>query len=106
LHEPVEVCPAAPPDEPPALLRRIFGPVLFRPLRLVAPAVLAWNGGMVVKLAAGVHEERASSPGRLGVPADAAEEAGLDDADLLAHLRSLGPHPRGCHAVDLLLGKA
>jgi hypothetical protein len=61
---------------------------------------------MVVKLAAGAYEERAFSQGRLGVPAGAAEEAGPDDADLLAHLRSPGPHARGCHAVDLLLGKA
>ena len=63
---------------------------------------------MVVKRAAGLYEERAFSQGRRGVPADAAAEAeaGLDDADLLAHLRLPGPHARGCHAVDLVLGKS
>jgi hypothetical protein len=38
------------------------------------------------------------------VLADALEEAGCGDADLLGHLRSPGPHVRGCLAVDLLLG--
>jgi hypothetical protein len=85
-----------------ALLRCIVGPVLFHPL---PPVVLAWQGGTVVKLAAGVYEARDFTQARLGVLADAAEEAGLTDAELLAHLRSPGPHARGCHALDLLLGK-
>jgi hypothetical protein len=88
------------------LLRCICGPVLFRPLPPVAPAVLAWNGGTVGRLAAGVYEERDFTQGRLGVLADAAEEAGLEDAEILAHLRSPGPHARGCWGVDLLLGRA
>jgi hypothetical protein len=37
--------------------------------------------------------------------ADALEEAGCADADLLGHLRGPGPHARGCWAVDLLLEK-
>jgi hypothetical protein len=44
-----------------ALLRCIFGPVLFRPLPPVAPAVLAWGGGMVGRLAAGVCTRNATS---------------------------------------------
>jgi hypothetical protein len=39
------------------------------------------------------------------VLADALEEAGCTDASILEHLRSRGPHVRGCFAVDLLLGK-
>jgi hypothetical protein len=39
------------------------------------------------------------------VLADALGVAGCTDAHLLAHLRSPGPHVRGCWAVDLLLGK-
>jgi hypothetical protein len=88
-----------------ALLRCIFGTLAFRPLPPVAPAVLAWQGGMVGRLAAAIYEERDFSQERMGVLADAAEEAGLDDAELLAHLRSPGPHARGCWAVDLLLGR-
>jgi hypothetical protein len=88
-----------------ALLRCIGGPILFRKLPPVAPAVLAWNGGKVGRLAAGVYEARDFSQGRLGVLADAAEEAGLDEAEFLGHLRGPGPHSRGCWAVDLLLGR-
>jgi hypothetical protein len=32
--------------------------------------------------------------------------AGCTDAELLGHLRSPGPHVRGCSAVDLMLGKS
>ena len=45
------------------------------------------------------------NPARLAVLADAVEEAGCDQTDLLAHLRGPGPHVRGCWAVDLLLGR-
>ncbi|MGL4554267.1 MAG: hypothetical protein ACRC33_24145 [Gemmataceae bacterium] len=43
-------------------------------------------------------------PARLAVLADALEEAGAS-GDLLAHLRSSGPHVRGCWALDLVLGR-
>jgi hypothetical protein len=42
---------------------------------------------------------------RLAVLADALEEAGCFDADLLGHLRSPGPHARGCFVINLLLNK-
>jgi hypothetical protein len=47
------------------------------------------------------HLERS----RLGVLADALEEAGCSDRAVLDHLRNSGPHVRGCWALDLLLGK-
>jgi hypothetical protein len=83
------------------LLRCIFGPRPFRPVN-PAPAIARWGGGIVARLAQGIYEERAW--GRLPILADAAEEAGCEDAELLSHLRGLGPHVRGCHAVALLLG--
>jgi hypothetical protein len=43
---------------------------------------------------------------RLPLLADALEDAGCTDAELLGHLRSPGPHVRGCWAVDLVLGKS
>lgn len=49
-------------------------------------------------------------PVRLALLADALEEAGCTDAALLAHLRGWetvplrGPHVRGCHALDAVLG--
>jgi hypothetical protein len=38
--------------------------------------------------------------------ADALEEAGCTDANLLGHLRGPGPHALGCHALDAVLGKS
>jgi hypothetical protein len=39
----------------------------------------------------------------LPILADALEEAGCRDADLLAHCRAPGPHARGCWLLDALL---
>jgi hypothetical protein len=88
------------------LLRDIFGPVLFRPLPTVAPAVLAWKGGRVIKLAAGVYKDRGFTQVRLDLLADDLEEAGCTGPEILGHLRGPGPHVRGCWVVDLLLGKS
>jgi hypothetical protein len=57
----------------------------------------------VVKLAQAVYDERAYD--RLPVLADALEDAGCHDADILTHCRGPGPHVRGCWLIDLLLGK-
>src|SRR5205085_4812429 len=78
------------------LLRCVFGPLPFRaPPRLKA-AWLAWEGGTVPKLAAAVYEERAFD--RLPILADALEDAGCTETELLTHLRAPGPHVRGCWA--------
>jgi hypothetical protein len=63
----------------------------------------------VLSLAQAAYEERNLPSGtldnaRLAVLADALEDAGASGA-ILEHLRSEGPHVRGCFAVDLLLGK-
>jgi hypothetical protein len=92
------------------LLRDLFGPLPSRPVS-VSPSVRAWNGGTVLRLAQAAYEERTLPAGtlehaRLDVLADAVEEAGCQDAELLVHLRSPGPHVRGCWAVDCLLGRS
>jgi len=84
------------------LQRDIFGNP-FRPARPPAPAVLAWNDGTVRRIAEGIYAERAFD--RLPILADALLDAGCDDAELLDHCRSEGPHVRGCWALDLILGK-
>ncbi len=84
-----------------ALYRDVVGNP-FRPV-VIAPAVLAWNEGTVRRLAQAIYDERAFD--RLPLLADALEEAGCDDADVLAHCRGPRPHVRGCWVVDLLLGK-
>jgi hypothetical protein len=66
----------------------------------------------VVKLATSIYMEREMpsgtlDAGRLAVLADALEEAGLADQEVLGHLREQGGvHVRGCWCVDLLLNKA
>jgi hypothetical protein len=64
----------------------------------------------VLVLAHAIYEERTLPSGhldaaRLAVLADVVEEAGATDAQLLSHLRSPGPHVRGCFAVDAVLGR-
>jgi hypothetical protein len=56
-----------------------------------------------VRLARSVYADRAF--GRLPILADALEEAGCTDAELLTHCRQPGEHWRGCWVVDLILGK-
>ena len=77
----------------------------------ISPTILAWNDATVVRLAQAAYEERhlpagTLDNGRLAVLADALEEAGCTDADILDHLRGPGPHVRGCWPVDLCLGKS
>jgi hypothetical protein len=87
-------------------LRCLFG----SPFRRAAlePSWLAWNDGTVVRLAHSAYEERSLPEGtlnlvRLAVLADALEDAGCADPNILAHLRGPRPHVRGCWVVDLLL---
>jgi hypothetical protein len=93
------------------LLRDLFGPLPFRPLPALPRPVRAWNGGLIVRLAAAIYDERTLPEGtldslRLGVLADALEEAGVTDEVILGHLRQQGAvHVRGCFTVDLVLGK-
>jgi len=85
----------------PVLLRDLFGPLPFRPLKIDS----TWRAPAVVALAAAIYEERRW--GDTPVLADALEEAGADDAELLGHLREPGGlHVRGCWCLDLLLGKS
>jgi hypothetical protein len=85
-----------------ALLRDIFGNP-FRPAPAIDPRWLAWNDGAVLRLARSLYDGRKFT--RLGELADLLKKAGCKDAQLLRHLRSTGPHVRGCWALDALLGK-
>jgi hypothetical protein len=80
-----------------ALLRDVFGnpfrPVAFDP---------RWRTADTVGLATAIYEDRAFD--RLGLLADALQDAECDDEQVLGHCRSEG-HVRGCWVVDLVLGK-
>jgi hypothetical protein len=62
-----------------------------------------WQTETVVALAYSIYADRAFD--RMPILADALEDAGGDNADILTHCRGDGPHVRGCCAVDLVLGK-
>jgi hypothetical protein len=84
------------------LLRDIVGDP-FRPA-LVDPAWLTWRDGLLVSMARRMYDVRNFAD--MPKLADALEEAGCSVADILNHCRSPGEHARGCHVVDLLLGKS
>jgi len=71
----------------------------FRPVA-VEPS---WLTSTVVPLAEGIYAERAFD--RMPILADALEDAGSDNADILTHCRQPGEHVRGCWVVDLLTGR-
>lgn len=61
-----------------------------------------WRTEAVVALSRGIYDDRAFE--RLPVLADALEDAGCADPDILAHCRGGGPHARGCWVIDAALG--
>jgi hypothetical protein len=71
----------------------------FRPVALNP----AWLTSTVKKPAQSIYDDRAFD--RLPILADALEDAGCDNQDVLSHCRSTGEHVRGCWVVDLVLGK-
>ena len=83
------------------LIRDIFSN-LFRCVEIES-TVLTWNDGTVPKIAGTIYDERSFHD--MPILADALEEAGCANADILGHCRGDGPHVRGCWVVDLILGK-
>jgi hypothetical protein len=79
------------------LLREVFGNP-FRPVARLGPPSQAVTG-----LAREAYEGRAFE--LLPLLADALEDAGCDDPELLAHCRGLGPHVLGCWTLDLVSGQ-
>jgi hypothetical protein len=91
------------------LLRDIFGPLPFREVP-VDPVWLSWNDCTIPRMAETIYLKRSLRHATLcceglAVLADALEEAGCQDADILDHLRGSGPHVPGCWLVDLLTGQ-
>jgi hypothetical protein len=80
------------------LLRDIFGnpfrPVAFDP---------AWRTSSVTAVAWAIYDERRFTD--MPILADALEEAGCTSADVLDHCRNGLEHVRGCHVLDLILGR-
>ncbi len=85
-------------DTRPHLVREIFGnpfrPVAFDPM---------WRTDTAVSLAKQMYEAREFSA--MPILADALQDAGCDNDDILEHCRSEGTHVRGCWVVDAVMGK-
>jgi hypothetical protein len=82
-----------------AFLRDIFGPL---PFRLVTFDPV-WRTATTTSLATAIYAEQAWHD--LPILADALEDAGCTNADILGHCRGGGEHVRGCWALDVILGK-
>jgi hypothetical protein len=80
-------------------LRDMFGLHISNPA-LTTPT---WDSTTVTQIAQGIYADH--SCGGLPILADALEDVGCTDADILAHCRQPGEHVRGCWVVDLILGK-
>jgi hypothetical protein len=71
----------------------------YRPV-VIGPS---WSTPTSTALARGMYESRDFSA--MSTLADALQDAGCNNADILAHCRGSGPHVRGCWAVELVLNK-
>ncbi|MDY3558225.1 hypothetical protein R5W23_003649 [Gemmata sp. JC673] len=76
------------------IFRNPFRPIAINP---------RWLTPDVRTLAEGIYAEKAFD--RMPILADALQDAGCDNDDILNHCRQPGEHVRGCWVVDLLLGK-
>lgn len=87
-------------SEQAVLLREVIGPQLFRPCSVN----LYWLTPTVKAVAQAIYEDSLFQD--LPILADALEDAGCAEEQILTHLRSPGPHVRGCWPLDLILGKS
>lgn len=78
------------------LLRDIFGNP-FRPVAFDS----SWQTDTAVSVACQTYESRDFSP--MPILADALQDAGCENEDILTHCRGSGPHVRGCWVVDLMI---
>jgi hypothetical protein len=84
-----------------AILIRCFFGNPFRPVSFDAE----WRTSTAVLLAKQMYESRDFST--MPILADALQDAGCDNADILNHCRDAnGTHVRGCWVIDLVLGKS
>ena len=80
------------------LIRDIFGNPFHN--QLFDPS---WRTPTALALAKEIYEERMFDT--IPILADALEDAGCDDSNILSHCHNSGPHVRGCWVVDFLLEK-
>ncbi|HSQ55112.1 MAG TPA: hypothetical protein VLM40_05145 [Gemmata sp.] len=86
-----------------AILACVFA-IPYRNRRIQITANPTWLTSTVMTLAKQMYESRDFSA--MPILADALQDAGCENEDMLNHCRGPGPHVRGCWVVDLVLGKA
>src|SRR5262249_5034948 len=89
--------------QPDPLYCRLHRDIFGNPFRLVAFSP-DWRTSTAVAIARGMYESRDFSA--MPILADALQDAGCDNEDILSHCRQPGEHVRGCWVVDLVLGKS
>jgi hypothetical protein len=81
-----------------SLVRDIFGNP-FRPVTIDP----SWLTSTVLALANGIYTDRAFD--RMPILADALQDAGCDNEEVLNHCRQASEHVKGCWVVDLLTAR-
>jgi hypothetical protein len=74
-----------------------------RPASVPTSLSSEWRTDTAIALARTMYEAREFSA--MPILADALQDAGCDNDDILNHCRGDGPHVRGCWVCDLVLGK-
>ena len=70
---------------------------------LIEPSWLTWQAGLIPQFARLIYDERRFE--EMPVLADALEDAGCSEDDLLSHCRHHPRHTRGCWVLDALLAR-
>jgi hypothetical protein len=89
-------------DNAASLVRMLLADIFANPFR---PITLdsSWLTSTVVALATGIYNDRAFD--RMPILADALQDAGCENEEILNHCRGEGPHVLGCWLLDLILKK-
>ena len=82
------------------LLRCIVGNP-FAPV-VIAPQWLEWRDGLLLQMAWLIYDNRRFE--EMPIFGDALVEAGCTEEEMLRHCHERGPHARGCHVLDAILG--
>jgi hypothetical protein len=70
----------------------------------VPPSWLRWNDACLPRLAGTIYDQEMFA--LMPILADALEDAGCANPEVLGHCRTPGVHVRGCWVLDLILGKS
>jgi hypothetical protein len=89
-----------------SILRDILGPVPFRTIHSVSNLLVMPAASKLIHLASWLYELRAFTFERMNLLADALQEVGWENDEIMSHCRNREQtHVRGCWVVDLILSK-